>query len=176
MKRKLREKLVLLVKQKGSALEGGSSSGSSKDGWVFPHVLHKEGETIRAAGERALRESVGVAEAFFIGNAPMAHHPLGGGGGGGSSGAASSSGTTGASSGASERALHTSAAAGHAASSGGGSSEGDAMFFMLAQVVNDPWQVELREAFASDHAWVTVEELPGYLKDDRLVELARKML
>jgi len=183
MKRKLREKLVLLVKQQGSALNG------SKQGWAFPHVQHREGETIRSAAERALRECAGVAEAFFIGNAPMAHHPLGGGASASASssssggGGASSSGAAAAGSASAARALHTSSSPAAAASSaagpsqeGSGSKDEDTMFFMLAQVVNDPWELQLREGFASEHAWVTVEELPQYLNDERLVDLTRQML
>lgn len=165
MKRKLREKLVLLVKQRDSAIpaDSESSSGGGSGGakgskgagaggaWAFPHVQHKEGETIRATAERALQECAGVAEVFFIGNAPMAHHELGGSSGGSASAAAGGSG-------------------------GGGGDGGGLMFFMLAQAVNDPWDISLESAFASGHAWVTVEELPRYLRDDRLVELAGKML
>jgi hypothetical protein len=47
---------------------------------------------------------------------------------------------------------------------------------MLAQVVNDPWDVEIQRQFATDHAWVSAAELPKFLGDDRLAELARRML
>ncbi|KAI8465695.1 MAG: hypothetical protein J3K34DRAFT_525166 [Monoraphidium minutum] len=179
MKRSLREKLVLLVKQNGSALGpsrgGGGGGGSGGGGWAFPHVAAREGEAVRAAAERALREAAGPAEAFFIGNAPMAHYPLpphGGGGGGGASSGKEGSGSGG---GGGARALHTSAAVASSSGDGGGSG-GGAVFFMLAQVVNDPWDLDLSPAFGSDHAWVAAGELGDYLGDDRLVELARKMI
>lgn len=74
MKRALQERVMLLVKQKRVA--GGSG------GWAFPHAQHKEGETVRSAAERALRETVGLVPAYWVGNAPMAHLPLGGKDGG----------------------------------------------------------------------------------------------
>jgi hypothetical protein len=181
MKRRLRDKLVLLVRQRDGVLCGGGSGG--KGAWAFPHVAHQEGETIRVTAERALRECAGAVEAFFIGNAPMAHYPLGGAaageaaaadggaaapsGGGGGGGGSGGSGGSGAPGGA--HALHT------AGDSDVGLS-GGAVFFMLAQAVNDPWEVVLEEGFASGHAWVAADELGEYLGDDRLAELARRML
>jgi len=56
---------------------------------------------------------------------------------------------------------------------------GDApTFFMLAQVLLDPWEVALAEGGGyTDHAWVTREELPAYLGDDAaLAALAQAML
>ncbi|GBF96696.1 hypothetical protein Rsub_09329 [Raphidocelis subcapitata] len=198
MRRRLRDKLVLLVKQPAPAGDplgrpvggGGAGSGgggAAGGGWSFPAARRAEGETLRAAAERALREAVGVAEVFFVGNAPMGHFPLGGstsgsggGGGGGSSG--SSGGGSGT------RALHTSAAPA-AADGGGGSAAaepgqaevaaeegGDAVFFMLAQVVNDPWEVDLGAGSCSDAVWVAPDELPGYIGPGPLADLAQRML
>ena len=193
MKRRLRDKLVLLVKQKGSMLntgDGGASTSSSSGGgesWAFPHARHAAGETVRQTAERALREAVGVVDAFFIGNAPMAHYRLAGGGGGGGSGASSSSSgdgaeanaaSDGASSSGGASSSFSSSGSKSSSSSGGGSngSSGGAVFFMLAQVVNDPWDASVARGFASDHAWVAPDELPRYIGDARLLELARKML
>jgi hypothetical protein len=51
------------------------------------------------------------------------------------------------------------------------------VFFHLAQVVNDPWDVAIQDgAGASEFAWVGKEELGQYLKDDALLALAHKML
>ncbi|GFR40799.1 hypothetical protein Agub_g1416 [Astrephomene gubernaculifera] len=52
-------------------------------------------------------------------------------------------------------------------------------FFMLAQAVDDPWDIKLAEgASAREYAWVTKRELlsGGYLADARLRELLSKML
>jgi hypothetical protein len=51
------------------------------------------------------------------------------------------------------------------------------VFFHLAQVVNDPWDVAIQDGVAaSEFAWVGKEELGQYLKDDALLALAHKML
>lgn len=50
------------------------------------------------------------------------------------------------------------------------------LYFHLATVVNDPWDVNLSDAAASDHAWVSKDELEQYIKDERLLALAHKML
>lgn len=50
------------------------------------------------------------------------------------------------------------------------------LFFHLATVVNDPWEVFVSDAVAADHAWVSRDELPQYIKDERLLALAHKML
>jgi 8-oxo-dGTP pyrophosphatase MutT (NUDIX family) len=140
MKRRLRDKLVLLVK---------SSDGGGAGGWRFPSAEHRDGETIRATAERALREAIGErAPLFFIGNAPMAHLEEGerSGGGGGSSSSSSSS----------------SSQMGAAASSAPAATT--KTFFHLAQVLNDPWEVELaRGGVAHDFAWVAPDELDKYL-------------
>lgn len=47
---------------------------------------------------------------------------------------------------------------------------------MLAQVLNDPWDVELTDTEASDYAWVTVSELPQYIKDAELIQLLQQAL
>lgn len=44
------------------------------------------------------------------------------------------------------------------------------------QVVNDPWDVLIKEDVAEDHAWVTKEELGNYLADQNLLALAHRML
>jgi hypothetical protein len=49
-----------------------------------------------------------------------------------------------------------------------------AVYFHLAQVLNDPWEVQLQQEDAQDHAWVTLDELPNYISDPQLLELARK--
>jgi len=148
MKRRLRDKLVLLVK-------GGGGSG----GWRFPAAEHREGETIRATAERALRQAVGLPPLFFVGNAPMAHLEEEGG--------------EGADAGR-RRAGETRATT----------------FFHLAQVLNDPWNVELARGAGGggggaaggsgavvDHAWVAPDELEKYLGGStRLLELARRMV
>jgi hypothetical protein len=49
-----------------------------------------------------------------------------------------------------------------------------AVYFHLAQVLNDPWEVQLQQEDAQDHAWVTLDELPNYISDPQVLELARK--
>ncbi|KAG2498162.1 hypothetical protein HYH03_003919 [Edaphochlamys debaryana] len=51
-------------------------------------------------------------------------------------------------------------------------------FFLLAQAIDDPWDVRLAAgAAASEFAWVTKQELLGsYLGDARMRELVAKML
>ncbi|KAG2433482.1 hypothetical protein HYH02_012600 [Chlamydomonas schloesseri] len=51
-------------------------------------------------------------------------------------------------------------------------------FFMLAQVVDDPWDTQLLPGAAKEFAWVTKQELltGPYLADARLKELVSKML
>jgi large subunit ribosomal protein L46 len=131
MKRRLRDKLVLLVKSGG----GGGSQ------WRFPSAEHRDGETIRATAERALREAIGDrAPLFFIGNAPMAHLEEGQEGGGSSS------------------------SSGDSARRTSGGAKTTKTFFHLAQVLNDPWDVELsRGGAAQDFAWVAPDELDKYL-------------
>lgn len=69
MKRRLQEKLVLLVKAQHNALSLESApgstaagSGSSSVAWTFPHTQHKSGETMRQAAERAVKESIGLSQ------------------------------------------------------------------------------------------------------------------
>lgn len=69
MKRRLQEKLVLLVKAQHNALSQGSApgstaaaAGSSSVAWTFPHTPHKSGETMRQAAERALKEAIGLSQ------------------------------------------------------------------------------------------------------------------
>jgi len=50
------------------------------------------------------------------------------------------------------------------------------VFFHLAQVVNDPWEVELVDAAATDFAWVAKDELQQYIQDERLLKLACDMV
>jgi hypothetical protein len=51
------------------------------------------------------------------------------------------------------------------------------VFFHLAQVVNDPWDVSLQDSSsASEFAWVGKEELGQYLQDENMLALAHKML
>lgn len=150
MKRRLRDKLVLIVKGGGGSGGGGSSSGGR---WQFPAAEHREGETIRATAERALRQTIGLPPLFFIGNAPMAHLEEEEKDGGKKAAAAATTTT----------------------------------FFHLAQVLNDPWEVELaREGGAVDYAWVAPDELDKYLGKEgaaggagggkALLDLTRRML
>lgn len=50
------------------------------------------------------------------------------------------------------------------------------VFFHLAQVVNDPWDVEVVDAAATDFAWVAKDELQQYIQDERLLKLACDMV
>ncbi|GAX82228.1 hypothetical protein CEUSTIGMA_g9656.t1 [Chlamydomonas eustigma] len=55
--------------------------------------------------------------------------------------------------------------------------EGSTTFFMLAQVVGDPWSCKLKpESGYEDWAWVTKEEMPNLVQDPRLRELLSRML
>mmetsp|Transcript_38496 Transcript_38496/g.85718 ORF Transcript_38496/g.85718 Transcript_38496/m.85718 type:complete len:274 (-) Transcript_38496:31-852(-) len=54
---------------------------------------------------------------------------------------------------------------------------GGSVFFMLAQVVGEPWSMKLVPGTgAADHAWVTREEIGGLVNDPRLQELVSRML
>lgn len=50
------------------------------------------------------------------------------------------------------------------------------VFFHLAQVVNDPWEVFLEDQVAEEFAWVAKDELEQYIRDPQLLKLAHKML
>lgn len=64
LSRSLDERLVLLVRARGA------------ETWSLPAAAHREGETLRATAERALRAAVGGGvEAYFVGNSPAAHLP-----------------------------------------------------------------------------------------------------
>jgi hypothetical protein len=86
MKRKLYDKLVLLVKapllvntsDNSSSSSGGgggtsgsasssSSSGGGSLGWGFPMAENQEGESIRATAERALEAAIGPAQVREVG-------------------------------------------------------------------------------------------------------------
>jgi ADP-ribose pyrophosphatase YjhB (NUDIX family) len=73
MKRRLADKLVLLVRAQHNALSAGagagdsSSSSSSSRGWTFPHASYQAGETIRQTAERALREAIGQSQVCVCG-------------------------------------------------------------------------------------------------------------
>lgn len=59
--------------------------------------------------------------------------------------------------------------------------DGSSTYFLLSQVVDDPWVVALSAAAdAADYAWLTKAELlaadGGYVRDARLRELLSKML
>lgn len=118
-------------------------------------------------------------QVYFVGNAPMAHLDIHS-----STGAASSSSnseaTTSAGSSSTSAAEHTAdtTTTGSSSSNSGSGAEvpSGRMFFHLAQVVNDPWDVQLTDGAASDFAWVAKEELGTYIKDLQLLKLARKML
>jgi ADP-ribose pyrophosphatase YjhB (NUDIX family) len=81
MKRRLHDKLVLLVKAQSNALTaaaaaaaGGSSkaSGSSSSTWTFPHTACQPGESIRQAAERALKETIGLSQVGML----LSYHSL----------------------------------------------------------------------------------------------------
>eukprot|EP00877_Chromochloris_zofingiensis_P012529 jgi/Chrzof1/752/Cz01g27110.t1 len=176
MKRKLAEKLVLLVKHNHPV-------GSRQPGWYFPNAQHRAEETIRATAERALHQCTGPAQVFFIGNAPMAHHNQSSG----TNSSRSSSSSTSSSSHSSSLPTTSTSSSQHSelsstattASSSNSTADGppgDTVFFMLAQVLNDPWDVELTDTEASDYAWVTVSELPQYIKDAELIQLLQQAL
>uniref|UniRef100_A0A383V7P6 Large ribosomal subunit protein mL46 N-terminal domain-containing protein n=1 Tax=Tetradesmus obliquus TaxID=3088 RepID=A0A383V7P6_TETOB len=187
MKRRLADKLVLLVKARNpaaaaaAAAAAGSVSGAAAataaaaEGqavWTFPTAEHKAGESIKEAAERALKEAIGPSQVYFVGNSPMAHLDL------------RSTSSSSSSSSSSSAAGSPSASTADAAPSSNGSSSSNSskrpaarVFFHLAQVVNDPWEVSLQESSsASELAWVGKEELGQYLQDEALLALARKML
>lgn len=50
-------------------------------------------------------------------------------------------------------------------------------FFMLAQALLDPWNVNIQQdSDYTDFAWVTKEEIPEYIKDEDLAQLVDSML
>jgi hypothetical protein len=110
---------------------------------------------------------VALPQVYFVGNAPMAHLDLK------TSSSSSSSSST-------DSASNPSPSAADAAPLNSSSSSvrpPARVFFHLAQVVNDPWDVAIHEgAAASEFAWVGKEELGQYLQDDALLALAHKML
>lgn len=68
MKRRLADKLVLLIKARQdpkaavAATGGQAAAAVSRPLWTFPYTAHKEGETIRDTAERALKEAIGPAQ------------------------------------------------------------------------------------------------------------------
>ncbi|KAG1671780.1 hypothetical protein FOA52_000157 [Chlamydomonas sp. UWO 241] len=139
MRRRLDQRLYLLVRRPplpgepgatplhtdDAAAQGGvhmddAASGSSTGNgavWQFPAVCVGNGEDVRSAAQRALASAVGRSHAvYFIGNAPMAHLPA-----------------------MQQQQQQQQQAQQH---TGGGG--GTATFFMLAQVVGDPWDVLLK--------------------------------
>jgi hypothetical protein len=103
-----------------------------------------------------------VFQVYFVGNAPMAHLDLT---------SSSSSSSAGSPLPSAEDAAKTSS------NSSSNVRPPARVFFHLAQVVNDPWDVAIQDgAAASEFAWVGKEELGLYLKDDALLALAHKML
>lgn len=78
--------------------------------------------------------------------------------------------------------VHSSSDSGSAGGSSSSSSAGPhaeplgRVFFHLAQVVNDPWDVEVSADVASGFAWVAKDELEQYIQDKQLLKLARRML
>jgi hypothetical protein len=73
MKRRLYDKLVLLVKApllvnaSASASSSSDSDSSGGMGWGFPMAEHQEGESIRATAERALAAAIGPAQVSWRG-------------------------------------------------------------------------------------------------------------
>jgi ADP-ribose pyrophosphatase YjhB (NUDIX family) len=61
MKRRLTDKLVLLVKARGPAA-AAAAAGSDAAVWTFPTAAHRAGESIREAAERALKEAIGPSQ------------------------------------------------------------------------------------------------------------------
>jgi hypothetical protein len=114
------------------------------------------------------------AQVYFIGNAPMAHLDINSSSRSSSSNSSSSNSSSAGNDGTSP----TSSAAAATASSSSSSRRPPArVFFHLAQIVNDPWDVSLQESStAAEVAWVGKEELHQYLKDEALLALAHKML
>jgi ADP-ribose pyrophosphatase YjhB (NUDIX family) len=163
MRRRLADKLVLIVRgPAGSALAGPGRD----EAWTFPTAAHKAGESIRQTAERALKHAIGPSQVYFIGNAPMAHLTLTHGPGGDSGQQEEGSVVQPAAAAAAAAAAAHSPAAGH-------------IFFHLAQVVNDPWEVTSAAGgagAAAEHAWVAPDELGQFLSDERLLSLARAML
>lgn len=69
--RRLDQRIFMLVKLKGAAQQQQAGAG---DAWAFPTVEHQEGESIRAAAERALSSAVEEgAQIHFLGNGPAGH-------------------------------------------------------------------------------------------------------
>jgi ADP-ribose pyrophosphatase YjhB (NUDIX family) len=69
MKRRLSDKLVLLVKARdpaaaaAAAARGKAAAAAVSDAvWTFPAAVHKAGESIREAAERALKEAIGPSQ------------------------------------------------------------------------------------------------------------------
>lgn len=64
MKRRLTDKLVLLVKARHdpTAAAAIGSKAAAQTVWTFPFTAHKAGETIRGAAERALKEAIGPSQ------------------------------------------------------------------------------------------------------------------
>jgi hypothetical protein len=122
-------------------------------------------------------------QVYFVGNAPMAHLDIHSSSTGAASSSSSSKSEAADGSSSTLPAEHpadaTSSSSSSSSSSVGGSGvevPSGRIFFHLAQVVNDPWDVQLTEGAASDFAWVSKEELGSYIKDLQLLKLARKML
>lgn len=109
-----------------------------------------------------------VQQVYFVGNAPMAHLDL--------RSSLHSSGSSSSSSHQQEAAADTDAQAAASTRRRKRQRPDGRVFFHLATVVNDPWDVAVVDGVASDHAWVSKEELGQYIKDERLLALAHQML
>lgn len=102
--------------------------------------------------------SCALTQVYFVGNAPMAHLDLASGP---SSSISASDSTT------SHQQLQD--------ADGVATPPHTRVFFHLAQVVNDPWDVQLA-AEGGEFAWVAKEELADMITDADLVQLAQRML
>jgi ADP-ribose pyrophosphatase YjhB (NUDIX family) len=183
MKRALRDKLLLLVKQRQPA-------GSAGPSWAFPHTQPEAGESVRAAAERALGQAIGPSSVYFIGNAPMAHLPLESG----DQGTVFFMLAQARQAGCWCERLRLRAWQLRCAAGPQGVGRTTLPHTRAPprrgptpvpcprrpagrmQVVNDPWDVQLRDSFATEHAWVTKAELGDFVQDKRLLELAQRML
>jgi ADP-ribose pyrophosphatase YjhB (NUDIX family) len=94
MKRRLADKLVLLVKAhdpaaaaaaaaaapKGSKVSSSSAAAAAAAAgqavWTFPTTAHKAGESIREAAERALKEAIGPSQVCKLRKATVDLHDV----------------------------------------------------------------------------------------------------
>ncbi|KAK9834148.1 hypothetical protein WJX81_002814 [Elliptochloris bilobata] len=146
LERALDQRLFMLVRTAG---KGGR--------WRFPQTAQADGETMRAAAQRALEAALAPnpeLQTWFVGRSPCMHHPA----------AAAKDPKT----------KPSKSQSAEGAGEGGGGSCGT-LFFHRAQLITGVPALRAGSGF-TDYAWLTKAELGTRLEDAALVEQLHKAL